>query len=50
MKAKHPLSQQVSFLTISDVDSSHSLLGRVSLFQKFIPLVSGRMNFAISKS
>lgn len=36
-EARHPLAQQVSFLTTSDMDSSHSLLCRVSLFQEFLP-------------
>lgn len=36
-EARHPFAQQVSLLTTSDMDSSHSLLCRVSLFQEFIP-------------
>ena len=37
-EARQPLSQQASFLTISDMFSSHSLLGSVSEFQEFITL------------
>lgn len=37
LEARHPFAQQVSLLTTSYTDSSHSLLCRVSLFQEFIP-------------